>query len=163
MASTPSKTQKIHMQCPVAQLIPIHGTKPSQRLVTSPSFLGWTTSSILKWGSGGTSTLHYLRHRWCQMLEVLDLSGNLPSFQAGFASLPLLHKVVSLSVTSLGGQDQGGAWQASPHWRRNLNASSLYRVWFRTTVCGCLLDLASFCDSSRICGRFWSLSPLDVN
>jgi hypothetical protein len=34
MAGTPSRTQKIHTQCPVAQLIPVHGTKPSQRPVT---------------------------------------------------------------------------------------------------------------------------------
>ena len=34
MASTPLRTQKIHMQCPVAQLILVHSTKPSQRPVT---------------------------------------------------------------------------------------------------------------------------------
>ena len=34
MAGTSSRTQKIHTQCPVAQLIPVHGTKPSQRPVT---------------------------------------------------------------------------------------------------------------------------------
>jgi hypothetical protein len=35
MASIPSRTQKIHIQCLVAQLILVHGTKPSQRPVTS--------------------------------------------------------------------------------------------------------------------------------
>ena len=59
-------------------------------------------------------------------------------------------------------RDQGGARQASPYWRHDLAASSLHRVWFWTTVCGCLLNLASFCDSSGV--RYWSqsLSSLDA-
>ena len=60
------------------------------------------------------------------------------------------------------GQDQGGAWQASLYWWRDLNASSLSRVWFWTTVCGCLLDLVTFHDLSRIHYWFQSLSPLDA-
>ena len=96
--STPSKTQKIHMQCPVAQLIPVHGTKPSQRLVTSPPPLDWTTLSSLKWGIDGLSALHYLRCMRGEMLKILDLSRDFSGLQAGFAELSSLHQVISLGI-----------------------------------------------------------------
>ena len=74
-----------------------------------------------------------------------------------------MHQDSVAIVMPLGEQSQGGAWQASPCWRRDLDASSLHRVWFRTTVCGCLLCLASFCDSSQICRWSHPFSPLDAN
>ena len=98
MAGTPSRTQKIHTQCPIAQLIPVHSTKPSQRLVTSPPPLGWTTLSSLKQGVDETSTLRYLRGAWGKMLEVLDLRGDFSSLQMGLAESSALHQVVGLGV-----------------------------------------------------------------
>ena len=77
-----------------------------------------------------------------------------------FNTAPVTHDTAPVTVmgnvTPFGGQDQGGAWQASPYWQCDFDASSLYRVWFWTTVCGCLLNLASFCDLSEV--RYWSQS-----
>ena len=60
----------------------------------------------------------------------------------------------SRSVMHIGEQGQKGAWQASPCWWCSLNVSPLHKVWFWIVVCSCLLDLASFCDSSQI--HYWS-------
>ena len=98
MAGTPSRTQKIHMQCLVAQLIPVHSTKPFQRPVTLPSPLGWTTLFSLKQGIDGLSALHYLRHMWGEMLKVLDLSRDFSGLQAGFTESSSLHQVTGLGI-----------------------------------------------------------------
>ena len=98
MAGTPLRTQKIHMQCPVDQLILVHGTKLSQRPVTSPSPLGWMTLFRLKRGIDGSLALHYLRCVWGKVLEILDLGSNFPSLQTGLAESLALHQIVGLGV-----------------------------------------------------------------
>ena len=98
MASTPLRTQKIHMQCPVDQLILVHGTKQSQRPVTSPPPLGWTTLFRLKRGVDGSLALCYLRCTWGKVLEILDLGSYFPSLQTGLAESSALHQVVGLGV-----------------------------------------------------------------
>ena len=98
MAGTPSRIQKIHTQCPVAQLIPVHGTKPSQRPVTLPPSLGWMTSSRLKQGVDGSSALRYLRCARGDVLEVLDLGSDFPSLQMGLAKSSAFHQVIGLGI-----------------------------------------------------------------
>ena len=101
MTGTPSRTQKIQICCLIAQLIPVHGTKPFQMLVTSPPSLGWMTSSRLKCTVIGPPTLCYLGSMRGEMLEILDLSQDLPCFEVGLAKMASLHQTIDLRVKNL--------------------------------------------------------------